>query len=70
MRWRDTEDAEARHPEQEEADCGPCLQGVKDDNNDDDGNDDDGDDDDNDDGDGDDDDSDNYDDDYKKMLTC
>ena len=35
MRWRDTEDAEARHPEQEEADRGPGLQGVKDDNDDD-----------------------------------
>ena len=32
MRWRNSEDAEARHPEQEEADRGPGLQGVKDDN--------------------------------------
>ena len=41
MRWRNSEDAEARHPEQEEADRGPGLQGVKDDNDDDDGDDDD-----------------------------
>ena len=44
MWWRNAQDAEARHPEQEEADGGPCLQGVKDDDDDDD--DDDGDDDD------------------------
>ena len=44
VRWRNTEDAEARYQEQEEANGGPCLQGVKDDDDVDDDDDDDDDD--------------------------
>ena len=44
VRWRNTEDAEARYQEQEEANGGPCLQGVKDDDDVDDDDDDDEDD--------------------------